>query len=276
MPDFTTDNTGGFITDTFTTREESPALEEGPGEVPASPETGDTTNQATLEQNAPGDAAEQLRRQLLADYTVKTQQAADERRALEAQRAELDARQSALDQQARALDPYRQFDQLVAQDQQLADLVRARVGQIEPGRAQDFNDVSAQKMAHMEKSMEQMVISSADQYLMQKYPDYAANRPLVQEQMRRLGLTYPGHDVVRVTQQMEAAYELATKGRTVQQAKNEATRQAVQNVAATRVGQGSPANGPAPEPDIPMRRPDGRMISYTDLGEALRGTMPRR
>lgn len=275
MPDFTTDNSTGFITDTFTTREESNAPEDAPAEEAASPPEDDATHPVTLETPVSGDP-EEMRRRLMADYTIKTQQAADERRRLEALDAELQARQRVLEQEREALNPYRQFDALVAQDPALADVVRSRVGQIEPGKAQNFSDTAAARMAQMENAMQQMVVSNAEQFLMSKYPDYAANRPLVQEQMRRLGLSYPGHDVVRVTQQMEAAYELATRGRTVHQARQDAERSAVQKVAATRVGAGTASGGPAPEPDIPMRRPDGRMIPYSDLGEMLKSTMPRR
>lgn len=270
MADFKTEETGGFITDTFSTREEPSAAPEESAEAAPTPETPDTA------QPQPVDPFEQRRREQEADYTRKTQAAAERLRQAEALEAEVAARERALQLRAEALKPLETFDTMLANDPNLAATVTPLIQGYKPGQAQPYADEAARKMAQMESSMQQMTVSNAEAFLMQKYPDYAERRSEVAQTMDDLGVKYPGHDIVRVTKQLEAAYRLATQGRTVQAAKTEAERDMARKVEATRLGQGAALGGPTPEPDIPLRRPDGKLASYDDITESLKAQMRGR
>lgn len=272
MSEFNTSTDQGLITDTFSTQEPSTEAVDNPP-VGSSPEP-QAPARPSIESPVGGEA-ENLRQQLEADYRRKTQALADQRRLVEQQQAEIEARRSAFEAERQALDPYRQFDAVVAADPVLQQVVRERVGEFKPGQAQGV-DQNAKLMADMQSSMQQMVVSNAEQYLMQKYPDYADNRALVAQQMDDLGVRYPGHDIVKVTKQLEAAYKLATQGRQVEQVRQATEADTAKKLAATRVGAGAPLGTPSPEPEVSMRRPDGRLKSYDEIGSELEGTMRRR
>jgi len=263
------------VTMFFNTREDSAPVADLPAEPAASDPAPVTSSPATLDTPLSGDV-EEFRRQLQADYTRKTQAAADLARQAEAQRRELDARQAAFEAERQALEPLRRFDSILGQDANLAAQIAPYVDGYKPGQGQSYSDSVAAGLARNETALMNGFSSMAEAALMQKYPDYASRRDEVVAAMRDLGMQYPGHDVVRITKQLEGAYNLVTGGRKVADAKAEGERAAIQKVAATRIAPGTTVTGPPPPVEPPMRRADGRLISYDDITEMAKEQLRRR
>jgi hypothetical protein len=263
------------VTMFFNTREAVAPSEAETAEIAVTPDPEAVATPPSLDTPLTGDA-EELRKQLLADYTRKTQHAADLARQAEAQQRELSQRQAAFEAERQALEPLRQFDNMLGQDPNLAAQVAPYVQGYKPGQSQPYSDRVAEGLARNETALMNGFSSMAEASLMQKYPDYAQRRDEIVATMRDLGMQYPGHDVVRITKQLEGAYNLVTGGKKVLEAKAEGAKEAVRNVAATRVSPGTSVAGPAPPVEPPMRRADGRLVSYDDITELAKEQLRRR